>query len=119
MAKTIRRAGFRSVLIRRDHRDQRLYIGYGCSPRKRPSGDLRHLMLGGLVNSMVMVAMTTLSFSDIPKARMSHATTLSTMAQQVSLRRRGCAGALMVERAAWWNDGKCEPDRGGGLMPAS
>ena len=63
------------------------------------------LMLGGLVNSMGMVALQSLGFSEIPKPRMSHATTLSSMAQQLSLSFGVTMGAGLVSLAAWWHSG--------------
>jgi hypothetical protein len=63
------------------------------------------MLLGGLVNSMAMVSLQTLGFSGIPKPLMSHATTLSTMSQQVSLTFGVVLGAALVSTAAWWHGG--------------
>jgi len=63
------------------------------------------MMFGGLFNSMCMVAMQTLGFSEIPKPLMSHATTLNSMAQQLSLSFGVVLGATLVTAAAWWRGG--------------
>ncbi|OOG55694.1 MDR family MFS transporter [Polaromonas sp. C04] len=106
MAQAIRRIGFRSLLIGATTLTSLFYASYGLF---RP--DTPHvlmfcvLMLGGLVNSMGMVALQTLGFSEIPKPRMSHATTLSSMAQQVSVSIGVVFGASLVSAAAWWHGG--------------
>ncbi len=43
------------------------------------------LILGGLFTSMCMVCLDPLGFSEISASRMSHAATLRSIAQQVSL----------------------------------
>ncbi len=63
------------------------------------------LMLGGLVNSMGMVALQTLGFSGVPKPRMGDATTLMAMAQQLSQSFGVTVGAALVALAAWWHGG--------------
>jgi EmrB/QacA subfamily drug resistance transporter len=106
MAQAIRRIGFRSLLIGATTLTSLFYASYGLF---RP--DTPHLLmfctllLGGLVNSMGMVALQTLGFSEIPKPRMSHATTLSSMAQQLSLSFGVVLGASLVSAAAWWHGG--------------
>jgi MFS family permease len=119
MAKAIRRIGFRSLLIGATIVTSAFYVGYGLFTPQTPHPVIFFtLMMGGLVNSMVMVSMTTLGFADIPKPRMSHATTLSTMAQQVSLSVGVVAGALMVSAAAWWHDGDASRIGAQDFMPA-
>jgi EmrB/QacA subfamily drug resistance transporter len=106
MGEAIRRIGFRSLLIGATVATSLFYVSYAFFRPQTP-----HLLVfltllgGGLVNSLVMVSLTTLGFAEIPKPRMSHATTLSTMAQQVSLSVGVVAGALAVSFTAWWRDG--------------
>lgn len=62
----------------------------------------RSLLIGA---TTLLVALQTLGFSEIPKPRMSHATTLSSMAQQVSVSIGVVFGASLVSAAAWWHGG--------------
>ncbi|MCJ0763958.1 MFS transporter [Variovorax terrae] len=106
MTQAIRRIGFRTLLLATTTLTSLFYASYSLF---RP--DTPHvlmfctLLLGGLVNSMGMVALQTLGFSDIPKPRMSHATTLSSMAQQLSLSFGVVLGASLVSAAACWHGG--------------
>lgn len=106
MRQVIHHLGFRPLLLGATTVSSLVYVSYGLF---RP--DTPHvlifctLMLGGLVNSMGMVALQTLGFSSIPKPRLSHATTLSSMAQQVSLSFGVTMGAGLVSLAAWWRSG--------------
>jgi hypothetical protein len=63
------------------------------------------MLVGGLVTSMAMVSLQTLGFSEIPKPLMSHATTLSTMTQQVSLTFGVVLGAALVNATAFLHGG--------------
>lgn len=106
MGHAIHRFGFRSLLICATALAAVVSMAYGLF---RP--DTPHLlmfcamMFGGLVTSMAMVSMQTLGYSDIPKPLMSHATTLSTMAQQVSMTFGVVLGASLVSAASWWHGG--------------
>jgi hypothetical protein len=60
-------------------------------------------MMGGLVNSMCMVALGALGFSEIPKPRMSHATSCPPWPLSVSF--GVVLGASLVSAAAWWHGG--------------
>lgn len=106
MARAIRRFGFRSLLIGATTLTSLLYASYGLFRPGTPHVLMFcTMMLGGLFNSMGMVAMQTLGFSEIPKPLMSHATTLSSMAQQLSLSFGVVLGASLVSAAAWWHGG--------------
>jgi MFS family permease len=86
MTRVIRRIGFRSLLLWMTALTSLCYISYSLFAPATPHAVMfAAMMFGGLVNSMGMVALQTLGFSEIPKPLMSHATALSTMAQQVSL----------------------------------
>jgi EmrB/QacA subfamily drug resistance transporter len=86
MQQAIRRIGFRKLLIGATLLNGCFYAGYGLF---RPSTS--HLLIfvvllfGGLFNSLCMVTLNTLGYSDMPASLMSRATALSSMAQQVSL----------------------------------
>ena len=105
MVQSIRRVGFRSLLIGdNDRRGLCLAPAYGLfQPSTSHVLIFGVLLLGGLVNSMGMVALQTLGFSKIPKPSMSHATTLSSMAQQVSITLGVVIGTELVRATAWWH----------------
>jgi EmrB/QacA subfamily drug resistance transporter len=106
MTTAIRRVGFRSLLVGATALTSFFYMSYGLFTPGTPHGLMFvAMMLGGLFNSMTMVSMQTLGFSEIPKPLMSHATTLNSMAQQLSLSFGVVFGATLVSAAAWWRDG--------------
>jgi EmrB/QacA subfamily drug resistance transporter len=86
MQRAIRRIGFRNLLIGASLLTGSFYVCYGFF---RP--DTPHLLIfvvllfGGLFNSLCMVSLNTLGYSDVPKPLMSRATALSSMAQQLSI----------------------------------
>jgi MFS family permease len=97
VARAIRAVGFRTLLIGSALLTSGFYMAYGLFTPQTP-----HLlifcvlMLGGLCNSMAMVSLNTLGYTEIPKPRMSHATTTSSMAQQLSLTLGVVMGASLV-----------------------
>jgi EmrB/QacA subfamily drug resistance transporter len=119
MKPMIRRFGFRNLLLSATVLGGLLYMSYGLFRPTTP-----HLlmfltmMLGGLVNSMCMVALGTLGFSEIPRNRMGHATALSSMVQQVSLSLGVVLGAALVTAASWWHGGNGTQLQAGDFSPA-
>ncbi len=106
MVRVIRGLGFRTLLIGTTVCTSLCYASYSLFTPHTPHVLIfMTLMLGGLVNSMGMVALQTLGFSEIPKPRMSHATTLNSMAQQLSQTFGVVLAAGLVSAAAWWYDG--------------
>ena len=104
MARAIRTVGFRSLLVGATCLTCLCYVSYGHFRPTTPHVQIFiTLLFGGLVNSMVMVSLQTLGFSQIPKPRMSHAATLNSMAQQLSLSLGVTLGASLVTLAAWWH----------------
>ena len=104
MAQTIRRFGFRSLLIGATILASLFRASYSLFQPGTPHVLIFCvLLLGGLVNSMGMVALQTLGFSQILKPHMSHATTFSSMAQQVSVSLGVVIGAELVSAAASWH----------------
>jgi MFS family permease len=102
MTRTIRLIGFRSLLLAMTALTSLCYMSYSLFAPTTPHVVIfLALMFGGLVNSMGMVSLQTLGFSEIPKPLMSHATALSTMAQQVSLSFGVVLAASLVSAAAW------------------
>lgn len=104
IARAMRRIGFRSLLIGASAMTSLIYASYGLFTPDTPHALIFvTLLAGGLVNSLGMVSLQTLAFTDIPKPRMSHATTLSSMAQQLSVSIGVVLGGGLVTAAAWWH----------------
>jgi len=101
MARAIRALGFRTLLIGATCLTSLFYLSYGFFRPSTPHAAIFvTLLFGGLVNSMAMVSLQTLGFSEIPKPRMSHAATLNSMAQQLSLSLGVTLAATLVSLAA-------------------
>jgi hypothetical protein len=75
-------------------------------------------MLGGLCNSLGMVALNTLGYSEIPKPRMSHATALASMAQQLSISLGVALGGALLTISALWHGDSVAHLRAGDFSPA-
>lgn len=119
MAQAIRRFGFRSLLIGAAVLSSLFYLGYSLFTPATPHLLLFVvLMLSGLVTSMCMICLGTLGFSEIPASRMSHATALSTMAQQVSLSFGVVLGAALLGAASFWHGGNGTDLQAGDFSPA-
>ena len=102
MTRAIRRIGFRSLLLAMTTLTSLFYMSYGLFRPTTPHVAMFcTMMFGGLVNSMGLVSLQTLGFSEIPKPLMSHATALSTMAQQVSISFGVVIAASLVSAIAW------------------
>jgi MFS family permease len=106
MKRAIEGLGFRRLLLGATVLGSLFYMSYGLfTPSTSHLLMFCTLMLGGLVNSLCLVALGTLGFSEIPKPRMSHATALSTMVQQLSLSLGVVLGASLVGAVSWWHGG--------------
>ena len=99
----LRRFGFRTVLVINGMASAAVLASYAAF---RPSWPLAAfyvvLLLGGMLRSLQFTAYNALAYADVPPARMSSATTLYAMLQQVSLT-VGIpisAGVLLVTRVA-------------------
>jgi hypothetical protein len=102
MAAALRLIGFRRLLIGATFFTSLSYMAYGqFSPTTSHVLIFCTLLIGGLFNSLGMVGMNTLGYSQIPKPKMSHATTLATMAQQVSISLGVAIGASLLSLTAW------------------
>lgn len=101
MQQAIRRIGFRTLLIGATLLTGCFYICYGLFRPATP-----HLLIfivllfGGLFNSTAMVTLNTLGYSDMPKPKMSRATALSSMAQQLSISIGVAFGASLLALTA-------------------
>ncbi len=119
MKRAIHDLGFRRLLLFATVLTSLFYISYS---RFRP--DTSHLLMfctmmaGGLISSLCMIALGTLGFSEVPKARMGHATALSTMVQQLSISFGVVLGASVVSAASWWRGGDGVHLQAGDFSPA-
>ena len=106
MQRAIHDLGFRRLLLLATVLTSLFYIGYS-----RFSPATSHLLMfctmmgGGLISSLCMVALGTMGFAEVPKPRMSHATALATMIQQLSVSFGVVLGASLVSAASWWHGG--------------
>ncbi len=97
VARAIRAVGFRTLLICSALLTSVFYAAYGLFTPQTPHVLMFCVMLlGGLCNSMAMVALNTLGYTEIPRQRMSHATATSSMAQQLSVSLGVVMGASLV-----------------------
>ncbi len=106
MKRAILSIGFRNLLVGATTLTGLSYISYSqFSPSTPHLLMFITLMLGGLVNSLSMVTLGTLGYSEIPKLHMSHGTTLASMIQQLSVSFGVVLGATSVGLAVWWHEG--------------
>lgn len=95
LVRAIDKVGFRPLLLGATVCSSLCYVAYGAFKGSTPHIMLFAAMVAeGLVISVVLVSLQTLSFTEIPKPLMGHATALSTMAQQLSI---GLGVMLAVE----------------------
>jgi MFS family permease len=86
LARTIHRFGFRRVLAGAAAVTSAFYAIYGLfTPATPHAAIFCALIVGGLCNSMALVSLSTLGFSEIPARRTGHATAMASMAQQLSV----------------------------------
>jgi EmrB/QacA subfamily drug resistance transporter len=83
-----------------------LHIAYGFFDRSTPWTVMFGAMLGGgLFTSLCLVTLNSLAFVGIPEAKMSHATALTAMAQQLSASIGVAIGsALLIASTVWRGD---------------
>jgi EmrB/QacA subfamily drug resistance transporter len=104
IARVIRTVGFRALLIWAASLTSLFYISYGLFTPSTPHVAIfAVLLLGGLCNSLAMVSLNTLGFSEVPREVMSHATTASTMAQQLSVCLGVVLGASLLAVISGWH----------------
>ena len=119
MKRAIHGFGFRHLLVGTTVLTSLFYMSYSqFSPSTPHLLMFCTMMMGGLVNSMCMVALGTLGFSEVPESRMSHATALASMAQQLSVSFGVVLGASLVGAASWWHGGDAVHLEGRDFSPA-
>jgi EmrB/QacA subfamily drug resistance transporter len=97
-ARIIRTLGFRTVLVADAVISALFLFGYSLF---RP--DTPHLVIflallaGGFFRSLQMTGINTLSYADVPPAMLSRATSLTSMAQQLSQTAGVAAGAMLLQ----------------------
>jgi EmrB/QacA subfamily drug resistance transporter len=105
-AQIIRTLGFRVVLVGDAVISAFFLFGYSLF---RP--DTPHLVIflallaGGFFRSLQMTSINTLSYADVPPAMLSRATSLTSMAQQLSQTVGVASGALFLQLVLAWRGG--------------
>jgi MFS family permease len=107
----LRRFGFRSVLIV----NAVIAAGFVMLPAlftpATPVAVMTGLLLiGGFFRSLQFTSVNALSFADVPQKRMSRATTLTSVAQQLSLSLGISLGAITLETATRFSGGVISAD---------
>jgi MFS family permease len=105
----LRRYGFRTTgLVTGVAASLALFACAALSPNTPLAILIVVLLAGGLLRSMQFSVLNTLAFADVPTPRMSAASALSSVAQQMATGIGVAVGALAVHLAALWN-GTVEP----------
>ena len=105
--RIIRTFGFRLVLVGDAVISAFFLFGYSLF---RP--DTPHLVIflallaGGFFRSLQMTSINTLSYADVPPSMLSRATSLTSMAQQLSQTVGVASGALLLHLALQWRGGE-------------
>ena len=100
--RTIKRWGFRPVLITAASIAALSYAAYGLFTPQTPDALMFVVMVvGGLATATAMISANTLGYIDIPPERMSHATAGSMITQQIALSIGVVLGASVLALTAW------------------
>lgn len=95
--RIIRALGFRTVLIANSVTASLFMLSYSLfRPQTSHFTIFLALLAGGFFRSLVFTSVNTLSYADVPTAMMSRATSLASMAQQLSLSVGVAIGALLL-----------------------
>jgi MFS family permease len=85
LTMAIKRYGFRNMLIGATIVTSLLYFSFALlRPGMSYFAMVALLLLSGAARGMLLVSMNTLGYTEIPKERMSYATAMATMGQQVA-----------------------------------
>lgn len=119
MTRAIGQFGFRSVLLGATFVTSLFYASYGLFRPSTPHWLIFVVLLfGGLFNSLAMITLNTLGYSDMPKPRMSRATALASMSQQLSVSIGVAFGASLVALTARFSGGSVAHLSAGDFSPA-
>lgn len=98
----IRRCGFRSVLLVNGVLASLTVAAMSLlSPTRPVAWMVAILFASGLARSLQFTALNTLSFADVPKPQMSAASTLSSVATQLTMAFGVSAGAIALRASQW------------------
>jgi EmrB/QacA subfamily drug resistance transporter len=103
-ARTLRRFGFRRVLVVNSLISS-AFIAAGALfvPGMPFAVIIAVLLIGGFFRSLEFTSIGTLAYADLDASRMSRATTLSSVGQQVSLSAGVALGAFVVDATLRWH----------------
>jgi Major Facilitator Superfamily len=105
-AQIIRTLGFRSVLVGNAVISAAFLFGYALFRPTTPHLVIfLALLAGGFFRSLQMTSINTLSYADVPSAMLSRATSLTSMAQQLSQTVGVATGALFLQLVLALRDG--------------
>ena len=100
----LRGLGFRTVLVWNAALSAvMLALCAGFRPGWPAAGLYAVLLAGGFVRSLQFTAYNTIAYADIPRARMSAATSLYATLQQLSLTLGITVGAAALQVSTWWS----------------
>src|SRR6059058_5957773 len=98
VAPIIRAFGFRNVLIANTVISSAFLFGYSFfQPRTPHYVIFLALLAGGFFRSLQMTSINTLSYADVPPRMLSRATSLTSMAQQLSQSVGVASGAMLLQ----------------------
>src|SRR6266566_7381192 len=102
-ARIINHFGFRSVLVTNAVISAVFLAACAAfTPATPVAVMLATLLVGGFFRSLQFTAINTLAYADIDARRMSHATSLASVGQQLSLSAGVAVGALVVDLSLNW-----------------
>ncbi|MDB5761406.1 MAG: transporter [Herminiimonas sp.] len=102
----LKRFGFRSVMIVNGLLTVATIAACSAlSPATPHAVVIAVLLVGGLCRSMQMTSINTLAFADVPPAMMSSASTLFSVAQQMTIGLGIALGAIALHFAVWLHGG--------------
>jgi len=103
MVRFIRRYGFRPVLVCTTLGASLSFAGYALLSANTPAPMIFAVFaVGGLMFSLGMTSLQTLSFSEMPKPLMGQATAMSTMVQQLSFSLGVLLAVELLRASVWW-----------------
>ncbi|WP_215782736.1 DHA2 family efflux MFS transporter permease subunit [Paludibacterium sp. THUN1379] len=101
--KVLERFGFRRVLIVNSMLVALSIAAYALFRAETPHGwMLLVFVLGGCLRSLQFTSLNAIAFADVDAARMSHATSLSAVMQQLAAGMGVTIGAFALQGIGWW-----------------
>ncbi len=106
VTRILRRTGFRPLLLGATISSSLCYFTYAFFTGSTPHALIFvALIFGGLLISLVMITLQTLAYTEISNPMMSHATTLSTVGQQLFFSFGILMAVELLRLSVWWRDG--------------